>query len=359
MIDLADYGFRQEMLPDDACGLPARVIITHRERYTLICGHGECAGILKPSVYYNDSSGGETFPTTGDFVLIDYNPAGDSRIVRTLARRSRFSRSNFSGRTADYAGTVLEQVVAANFDYVFILQSLNQDLNVRRLERYLVLAWQSGAVPVVILTKSDLAQDIGESLRTLASAAVGVEMYPVSAKTGHGLDALSSFLQPRKTIVFLGSSGVGKSTLVNALAGQEIMEVSDIREDDGRGRHTTTYRELIMLPGGVMVIDTPGMREIGMWDAGDGLGEAFADVEEYFGKCRFADCRHGAEPGCAVREAVDQGLLPRERWESYLQLKKETRYAEDKAGYLRERQQWHKDITMQIRRMKKNGGIKK
>ncbi len=345
-LDIKEYGFPPAMLPENGAGMPARVTAVHRERYELVCEQGRVHGRLKAGVYFGE--GAEEFPTAGDFVLIAHNPDGDSQILRTLPRSSFFSRRDPTpGRG--------EQAVAANFDYVFVMQSLNQDFNPKRLERYVTLAWQSGAVPVVVLTKADLASDLSGPLREAEGAAAGVGIYAVSARTGEGLDALADYLRPRKTIVFLGSSGVGKSSLVNALAGEELMAVSGIREDDGRGRHTTTHRQLIMLKSGVMIIDTPGMRELGMWDVSTGLGEAFSDVEQYLGRCRFADCGHGSEPGCAVRAAIESGELPAERWESYNRLKREARYADDKGAYLREKQQWHKDIAKWNKQREKAG----
>lgn len=355
-MSLLDYGFIPSMLysldglQNEAPGLPARVTAVHKERYELVCEYGQTFGRLKTSVYYTD--GGESFPTTGDFVLINFNKSGDSQITRTLPRRSFFSRRDPTpGRG--------EQAVAANFDYVFIMQSLNFDFNLRRMERYITLAWQSGATPVLILTKADLVEDFTEQMRGVEKVAPGIGVYAVSAVSGAGLGALAEYLKPRKTIVFLGSSGVGKSSLVNALAGKEIMAVNEIREDDSRGRHTTTHRQLIMLDSGVMIIDTPGMRELGMWDVSQGLGEAFSDVEQYFGKCKFTDCKHQAEPGCAVKAAIENGELLLERWNSYLNLKREAKFSDDKEAYLRQKQQWDKEIAKWSKQRKKNGGVKK
>lgn len=341
MLDWKEYGLRPEQMPEDAQGIPARVIAVHKERYALVCAQGEIYGRLKSREYYG---GTQVFPTAGDFVLIQYIPSGDSRIIRTLPRRTFFSRRN----PAPGAG---EQAVAANFDYVFIVQSLGQNFNLRRLERYLTLAWQSKAIPVVVLTKADLFAERDAYIRAAEKTAAGAAVHVVSSRTGEGMGALSRYMQPGRTAVFLGSSGVGKSSLVNALAGEERMAVSEIRED-GRGRHTTTHRQLIRLKSGAMIIDTPGMRELGMWDVSDGLDEAFSDVEQFLGRCRFSDCTHREEPGCAVKEAIEAGLLSRERWESYRSLRGEAAYIDGREAFLREKQQRNKNIAKMNRQIK-------
>ncbi len=343
MTDITDYGVNAEMISEQT-GNIARVCSVHKERYGLISEFGECFGRLKSGVYFAGDS--EEFPTVGDFVLIRHNPAGDSQIIKTLERRTFFSRREPGPIPKD-------QAVAANFDYVFIIQSLNHDFNIKRLERYLTLAWQSGAVPVVVLTKADLIPDPSEILELAKQSAGDVRVVAVSAKTGFGLSDLTEYLKPRNTIVFLGSSGVGKSSLLNALAGSELMAVSDIREDDSKGRHTTTHRQLIMLSCGAMIIDTPGMRELGMWDVTDGLGETFSDVEQYFGLCKYSDCGHGNEPGCAVRAAITRGELSPERWENYQKIGKEARYYDDKAIFMRERQARGKEIAKWNKQRKK------
>lgn len=345
MISLIDYGFNNDMIPERASGIPARITAVHKERYELVCEHGQVFGRLKTSVYY--ASCDEAFPTTGDFVMIDYVSNGDSRIIKTLKAKSYFSRLDPSSSGHG------EQPIAANFNYVFIVASLNNDFNIKRIERYLTLAWQSGAMPVIILTKADLVEDYTEQVLELNEVSVGVGVHAVSAKTGYGLSELAQYLKPQKTIVFLGSSGVGKSSLVNALANEDIMTVNGIREDDSKGRHTTTHRQLIMLDSGVMIIDTPGMRELGMWDVSDGLGKSFTDVEEFLGQCKFSDCRHQAEPGCAVKKAIEDGVISLERWNSYLHLKNEAKYADDKVGYLRERSQMGKSNSKHQKRSRK------
>ena len=328
-MNINDYGIlpNTQNLP----GIPARVTAVHKERFEIVCEHGMTHARLKTKEYYVDT---QDFPTTGDFVMINYIPNGDSQIIATLPRRTYFSRREPGPIPRD-------QAVAANFDYVFIMQSLNLDFNPKRLERYLTLAWQSGATPVILLTKADLVENYWDYLTQVERVAAGVNTHVVSAHTGYGLERLNAYLQPGKTVVFLGSSGVGKSSLVNALAGEEIMTVNGIREDDSKGRHTTTHRQLIRLKSSVMIIDTPGMRELGMWDISEGLGDAFADVEQFIGKCRFSDCRHESEPGCAIKAAIATGELDAERWESYRKLSEE---AVDKAEMLRRKNEWHKSL---------------
>ena len=337
-LNIQQYGF----LPgtESGTGIPGRITAVHKERYALVCEHGEVYARLKTKEYY---AGEAVFPTVGDFVMLNYIPNGDSQIIATLPRRTYFSRRD------PYPGQ-REQAVAANFDYVFIMQSLNMDFNPKRLERYLTLAWQSGAVPVILLTKADLVEDYWEYLTQVERVAAGVSTHVVSARTGFGLERLNAYLQPGKTVVFLGSSGVGKSSLVNALAGEEIMTTGGIREDDSKGRHTTTHRQLIRLNSGVMIIDTPGMRELGMWDVSEGLGDAFADVEQFLGRCHFSDCRHISEPGCAIKAAIASGELEPARWESYQKLKDE---AVDPEELLRRKRQWSKNLSKFTKQRKK------
>jgi ribosome biogenesis GTPase len=225
--------------------------------------------------------------------------------------------------------------------------------------RYLTQTWQSGGQPVVILTKADLVDDFNVPVADVRRAAPNVPVHAVSAHTGFGLSELDEYLQPKKTVVFLGMSGVGKSSLLNALMSQEVMVVKAIREDDSRGRHTTTHRQLFMLPSGAMVIDTPGMRELGLFGADEGISAGFSDVEELFAQGRFNDCHHKTEPGCAVLAALSDGSLSSEHWERYLAQKRENKFVEDKAGYLTDKRAWHKDLSKWSKQAKKNGGIRK
>jgi len=352
LTDLKQYGYIETEQPVEGL-IPGRVTEVRREQYTVVTAHGEVAAVLKGAFRHSAADG--EFPCAGDFVLLQHNESGASGIAALLPRRTKFSRTNYAGHAASYAKTALEQVVAANFDYVFILSSLNRDFKVSRIARYVTQAWQSGAQPVVVLTKADLMADCDTPAADVRAIAPGVPVHAASSHTGQGLDALRGYLAPGKTIVFLGMSGVGKSSLLNALMGETAMAVSGIREDDSRGRHTTTHRQLFMLPSGAMVIDTPGMRELGLFDADEGISIGFADVEALFAQCRFSDCRHETEPDCAILAALANGMLALAHWERYLAQKKENRFVDEKAGYLREKEAWGKSIAMWNRQMKKSG----
>lgn len=342
-MNIKDYGYNGETNVEEC--IVARVITTHRDRYEIVSDKGNGYAQLKRGCYYDNPEA--IYPTTGDFVLVEWNDSGDSMIKKTLKRSSSFSRAN---PTID---SVHEQLVAANFDYVFIMQSLNNNFNLHRIERYLALAWQSGAIPVIVLTKCDLVDNCEEYIDKVKSVAIGVDVYAVSCFTKEGLSNLNRYFDKEKTLVFLGSSGVGKSTLVNTLVGEEVMKTNAIREEDSRGRHTTTSRHLIMLPSGAMVIDTPGMRELGMWEASDGIDKTFQDVEEFLGKCKFSNCTHTNEPGCRILEAIENGELSYDRYNSYLKLKNETRYSDDPDSYLKEKREKFKKIAKDNRVNKK------
>ena len=347
-MNIKDYGLKEEKIAGKINGIPARIITTYRDRYEIVSDKGKGFARLKKGSFYDNPNA--IYPTIGDFVMIEWNSMGDSQIIETLKRDSSFSRASSSADRNHEMHTQHEQLVAANFDYVFIMQSLNDNFNIRRIERYLILAWESGAIPVIVLTKCDLVDDVESYISEIESVAIGVDVYAISCKAKIGLEKLQKYFKKGNTLVFLGSSGVGKSTLVNTLIGKDVMKTSEIREDDSKGRHTTTNRQLLMLPTGAMVIDTPGMRELGMWNCDDGIDKTFQDVEKYFGTCKFSDCTHTSEPGCKVLEAIKNGELSEERYNAYMKLKNEARYNSDSESYLREKRNKFKEIAKQNRK---------
>ena len=350
-MNIEDYGFKKENYIIDGAGIPARIITTYRDRYEIICNKGKTFARLKKGSYYDNPN--SIYPTIGDFVLMEWNDSGDSLILETLKRESSFSRASASADRNHELHKQHEQLVAANFDYVFIMQSLNDNFNIRRIERYLSLAWESGGVPVIVLTKMDVVSNVQEYIKQVENIAFGVEIYAVSCVIKQGLENLEKYFSKGNTIVFLGSSGVGKSTLVNTLYGKEVMKTSEIREEDSRGRHTTTSRNLIMLPNGAMIIDTPGMRELGMWDAESGISKTFQDIEKYLGMCKYSNCTHTNEPGCRILEAIEKGEIQRERFEEYLKLQKESEYNTNSEEYLKNKKEKFKQISKMNRYNKK------
>ena len=330
---IEDYGLKESIL--NCLGKEktiARIVATHKDRYEIVCNNGSGFAKIKRGCYYDNSN--SIYPTTGDFVLVEWNNSGDSMIYETLKRESSFSRTAASSDRSRELHSQHEQLVAANFDYVFIMQSLNNNFNENRIERYLSLAWESGGIPVIVLTKCDLVSDVQTYIDKVQEIAFGVDVYAISCYTNQGLSDLKKYFTKGNTIVFLGSSGVGKSTLLNTLYGKEVIKTSEIREDDSRGRHTTTSRNLIMLPNGAMIIDTPGMRELGMWNAETGINKTFSDIEQLIEMCKYSDCSHTNEPGCKVLEAIEKGELSRERYEQYIKLQKESMYNTNSEQYL-------------------------
>ena len=295
---------------------PGRVAVQHRGAWEVATEDGDATVEITGRLHH--AAGPGELPVVGDWVGLR-----DNQIDAVLPRRSKFSRKTpFT--------EVSEQVLVANVDVAFLVMSFDElDFNVRRLERYLTTAWEGGATPVVVLNKADLAEDLDGQIAEIEAVAFGVPVHVVTALSGAGIDVLLPYLAGAKTGVLLGSSGVGKSTLINALLGEGRLATGEVRED-GRGRHTTSHRELLLLPGGGVLIDTPGLRELQLWEAEEGLEKAFADVTELVNQCKFSDCAHDTEPGCAVRAALADGSLPAERWESYLKLERELAHLERK-----------------------------
>lgn len=295
--------------------IPGRIIVQQRLANLVATDVGRLSAKLSGRMRHEAREAGH--PAAGDWVALSANADEGTAIIHAvLPRRTAFVR-----RAADSVQTL--QVIAANIDVVFVVTSMNADLNPRRLERFLAAAWQSGARPVVVLTKADLCEQPEVQAAEVATLAAGCPVLIVSARRNLGMGDLMDHIAPGETCVLIGSSGVGKSTLVNALLGEERMATQDIRAEDGRGRHTTSHRQLVLLPGGGLLLDTPGMREVGLIDADEGLGTVFDDIEQLARNCRFRDCGHDGEPGCAVRGALDAGLLDANRWAHFQKLSRE------------------------------------
>ncbi|OEH94184.1 ribosome small subunit-dependent GTPase A [Bacillus solimangrovi] len=294
--------------------------------YKILSKEGELQGQLSGK-YYHEAELTRDFPCVGDWVL--FTPLldeGKGIIHQTLERKSLLSRQAAGEKT-------IEQLIAANVDTVFLVNALNKDFNVRRMERYLTQVYESGANPVFILTKKDLCDDVEEKISAVEEVAFGVPVIAVNTLQSDDLEVIRSFVETGKTISLIGSSGVGKSTLINGLLGEDIQRTQGIREDDAKGRHTTTHRELFMLQGGGVVIDTPGMRELQLWTDEEATDEAFQDIKELTLQCKFRDCRHGNEPGCAIKQAIEIGELSEERYRSYRKLQKEAKFLDRKEKY--------------------------
>ena len=342
---------------------PARVVRQNRDQYTLNTGDHELIAILSGS--FKRSVADETgFPTVGDWVALRYDPDSDIQLIlELLPRHSHFTRQA-AGKDSSH------QLVAANFDYLFLVNGLDGDFNPRRIQRYLSLAWNSDTKPVIVLNKVDLCPDLDSCLQQVKSIASGVPIHPVCATDPTSLAGLSEYFAFGKTVALLGSSGVGKSTLVNSLMGETILKTQSNRDSDSRGRHTTTWRELLLLPQGSCLIDLPGMRELQLTGEEMGMEKAFADIEAIARNCHFRNCRHQGEPGCAVEAAVEDGRIEQDRYLQYSKLKDENRKARarrssspkpasQKQQAYQEKKQRFKNIAKEIKRnsrsLRKNG----
>jgi len=300
--------------PDDYH--PGRICARYKNSYKILTTNGEVIGTISGKMHHRKS-----YPAVGDWVLVSrWDDGKKATIEEILPRKTKVSRK-IPGKGSG------EQVLVANVDSIFIVTSLNKDFNLKRIERYLAIVWESGAKPVIILNKADLCGDISEKIKQVETLSGDVPIHVVSALDNSGIDELLSYLEKGRTVALLGSSGVGKSTLINAISEENTLKVQEVRRADDRGRHTTTHRELYMLKNGGMVIDNPGMREIQLVNVNDGLKETFSDIEELGTLCKFKDCKHVTEPKCAVKKAVEEGTIPIARLESYNNLKREMRYS--------------------------------
>ncbi len=331
--------------------IPGRVATHHGAIFQLLTQHGKLTARMAGRLL-QDGDRSESRPAVGDWVAVTPRLSEASATIQTLLpRRSKLSRKTAGQETS-------EQIVAANVDTVFIVAGLDGDFNPRRIERALILIWDGGARPVIILNKADGCDEVDARITEMEAAAPAVPVHAISCLEDEGLDQLEPYLGSGQTVALLGSSGVGKSTLINRLASADRMAVGAVREADDRGRHTTTHREMILLPGGALVIDNPGIREIQLWDGEAGLEDAFSEIEALSKDCRFTDCSHHKEPDCAVQDAVVTGKLPGKRLSSFRKLQREINYqATRQDARLRQdtKRRW-KTITKSIRRMQRQEG---
>lgn len=325
-----------------------RICVEHKSGYKIYSETGELNATISGR-FRNACKAKEDFPAVGDWVIFEPMDGENKAIIQAiLPRKSKFSRKVAGNETQ-------EQVIASNIDFAFIVCALNYDFNLRRIERYLSLVWQSGATPVVVLTKTDLCEDVSKKITEVSDIALGVDIHAISNILTDGIEVLQKYLSDNKTVVLLGSSGVGKSSLINNLAHENVMKVNELRSNMDKGRHTTTHKQMLILPSGGLIIDTPGIRELQLWDAQDGISQCFSDIEELAKSCRFSDCTHDNEPGCAVNRAIKDGLLDAQRLENYQKVQKEQEYLSNRQAQSAakvEKDKW-KAIHKQIKYFKR------
>ena len=342
-MDLTSFGwsefFEQHFKSYEEQGYSAgRVVLEHKSFFRVYTEYGEVLAEISGKLRH-EAVNRSDLPAVGDWVVIRSRPEGGSVMIHAvLPRRTSFARKIAGSRTE-------EQIVGANIDTVFLMTSLNQDFSLRRIERYLIIAWESGANPIIILSKSDLCDRLDDPISEVQSIARDVPVHVISVVSGDGLQDIARYFKHGQTVALLGSSGVGKSSLINHLAGGDRLKVQTVREHDDRGKHTTTHRELVLLPAGGLVLDTPGMRELQLWDGDESLHLVFDDIEAMAARCFFSDCRHQDEPRCVVREALAAGTIDAGRYESYEKLQKELKYQarrKDKLSEIVEKKKWKK-----------------
>jgi ribosome biogenesis GTPase len=339
-------------LPDHSDGLTvARVIAEHKGRYTILAQDAVLSAEITGKMMF-EAVTRKDYPAVGDWVAVQLFDINSPSIIHRILPRSTVLSRKTSGREME------EQIIAVNMDIVFIVQGLDKNFNLRRLERFLVVAAHSGATPVVLLSKTDLLSEeelrsVMADVRTISDNALVI---PYSAKTLYHLDMIRELIKKDSTICFIGSSGSGKSTLINRLIGREKLQTQEVREDDSRGKHTTTHRELIPLESGGCVIDTPGLREIGLWETDSSIDDTFPDITELAQECKFTDCTHTHEPGCAVQAAIDDGTLEAGRYHNYVKLQKEADYIAAKTDVTKqqERKAREKKLGKEIKAILKN-----
>jgi len=336
--------FQQEFIDYIDRGLiPARVALVHKNRFVVYTEEGDRSAVLSGNYRHRAATKSE-LPVVGDWVAIEVPPGGGDAVIHGIVpRKSGISRKAAGVETE-------EQMLAANIDTLFLVSGLDGDFNLRRLERYLTLAWDSGVNPVIVLNKADICDDIEAVREQVESVAFGLPLLVISVKEDRGMEQFDEYLKKGMTVSFIGSSGVGKSSIINHILSEERLKVQEVRVDDSRGRHTTTHRELIILPDGALAIDTPGMREIQLWSDESSVERTFSDIEQLAQNCKFRDCRHLHEPGCAVLEAIESGELDEKRYNSYQKQMREVEFLirkQDQKAALLEREKWKKIAKFQ------------